>query len=301
MKIVIAGGSGFVGRALTQFATTLGHEVVVLTRRPTRANEVAWDGETRGDWQRELNRADAVVNLSGRSVDCRHTAANRDAIVASRVNSTAVIRDAVAACTHPPPVVVQAGAVGIFGDCMTPCDEDAPHGNTFLATVCEQWETAFFAQGWPGTRLCMLRIAMVLGPGGGPLAPLRRLTKLFLGGTVGHGRQIVSWIHIHDLCRIMMVCIDDERMNGRYNATSPEPVSNRIFMQAMRRALNRPWCPPAPAFAVRLGARFVLQTEASLALDSVHCVPRRLQDEGFEFDFPEIDTALTDVFSSWPD
>jgi uncharacterized protein (TIGR01777 family) len=299
-RIVLAGGSGFVGSALSTALVSTGHEVVVLTRAPSHQENgirhVHWDGHTVEKWSEVLDEAKAVVNLTGKNVNCRHTHDNRREIIESRVNSVRVLGESIAQCTQPPQVFVQASAIGIYGDVGDFwCDENAPHGDGFLAAVSREWEAAFEKVRAPGLRKCLLRLGPVLGPKGGLLEPLARLTRRFLGGHVGSGRQFFSWIHVGDLTRMFLVAIERDDIAGVFNAVAPHPVKNAEFMCELRRALHRPWSPPVPAFAARIGA-WIIGTDASLALTGQRCMPKHFLERGFEFEFPELRGALEDLF-----
>lgn len=299
-RIVLAGGSGFLGRALAAELNRGATEVVILTRTPRATGnpkllEVGWDGSTLGDWAPEIDGARAIVNLTGRSVDCRYTEANRREIIDSRVDSVRALGEALARAKQPPPVWVQASSLAIYGDPgARECDEEAPHGKGFSVDVCERWERAFEEVAAPNTRKVALRIGFVLGREGGALGRLSGLARAGLGGTVGSGRQYISWLHVADMNAIFRAAIERDDMRGVYNATGPAPVPNREFMRALRGVLGRGWSPPAPAFAVHIGARF-MGTEASLALTGRRCVPRRLQQQGFQFQWTELEVALRDV------
>ncbi|HKU44393.1 MAG TPA: TIGR01777 family oxidoreductase, partial [Polyangiales bacterium] len=292
--------SGFLGRALAQELAAEGSEVVILTRTPRNAptpllREIAWDGASRGDWIRELDGAHAVVNLTGRNVDCRYTPANKREIIDSRVASVSVLGQAVGRVQRAPRVWVQASSLAIYGDAGDRvCEEDAPHGSDFGAEVCELWERAFDEQQLPGVRKVVLRIGFVIGSSGGALKRLTSLVQAGLGGTVGSGKQYISWLHIADMNGLFRAALSRSDFNGTYNATGPAPVTNREFMRVLRAVLGRGWAPPTPAFAARLGA-FFLRTEASLALSGRRCVPRRLREQGFGFQWPQLETALRDV------
>ena len=294
-RYVLPGGSGFLGQSFAAYARSLGHECVTLTRRPSREGDLMWDGKTMGPWCEALDGAEAVVNFTGKSVNCVYTPENRKEIIDSRVDSVRVVDEAIARCAHPPKVIVQSSSLAIYGDTTEPCDEDAPHGEGFGAEVCELWEAAFFQNALPATRKCGLRIGFVLGPDGGALVPLRTLTRYFLGGTVGSGRQYISWLHIEDMNRMIQRCIKDETLDGVFNATSPHPVTNKVFMRAMRKTMRRPWSPPAPAFIVNIGARWILKTEGSLALTGRRCYPRRFEAVGFTFVHTDLEATLRDV------
>jgi hypothetical protein len=299
-RVVLAGGSGFLGRALAAELLRRSYEVVVLTRTPRGRNdgvrEVEWDGERIGEWIRFLDGAEAVVNLAGRNVNCRHTPENLNALAASRVNSVRAAAGGIYHITRPPRVWVQAGAVGFYGDQRDKvCDENSPAGNDGLASVCVQWEGAFHSAPAPKTRRVLLRIGMVLGRNGGALAVLGKLTRWFLGGAAGNGQQYVGWIHLTDLNRMFLEAIERDDLAGTFNATAPNPVNNAEFMRELRRALHRPWSPPAPVWAVRLGS-WLMQTDPSLALTSCRCVPKRFLESGFQFQFPGLRAALQDIY-----
>jgi uncharacterized protein (TIGR01777 family) len=294
MKFVLAGGSGFLGRALAAELLAQGHEVVILTRTPGSAIERAWDGATPGEWMRELEGAQALVNLTGRNVDCRYTQANRREIIDSRVKSVRVLGRAFEQLQRPPQTWVQASSLAIYGDAGARiCEDDAPHGSDFGAEVCELWERAFDEQQLP-VRKVVLRIGFVLGATGGALRRLTTLVRAGLGGPVGSGEQFISWLHIADMNAIFHAALERSELAGTYNASGPTPLSNREFMRSLRGVLGRGYSPPTPAFAAHLGA-FFLRTEASLALTGRRCVPRRLEQQGFRFRWPELEPALRDL------
>jgi uncharacterized protein (TIGR01777 family) len=248
-----------------------------------------------GPWAKELAGAAAVINLTGRSIECPHTPKNIQEIIRSRVNSVTAIAGAVKQLPVPPRVWVQASATGYYGDTgENPCDEQAPPGNDVLAEVCRQWEGGIGAGDIPAMRLVKLRIGFVLGHGGGAFPVLARLTRWFLGGSAGNGRQYVSWIHLQDLLRIFSEAVARDGWSGIFNATAPYPVSNAELMRTLRQVWHRPWCPPAPAAAVRLGAR-LMGSEGSLALISQRCPPIRLIGSGFEFQYPDLRPALENL------
>ena len=298
LRVVLAGGSGFLGQALSAYLASLGYQTLVLSRSARqRPGFVNWDGATVGNWAHQLEGAAAIINLTGRSVDCRYTAKHREEIVASRVNSVRALGRAVRQCSEPPPIWIQAASLAIYGDAGGAiCHEDAPHGTGFSVEVCEAWESELRGQALPNTRTTVLRIGFALAAGGGALGRLANLTRFGLGGTVGGGRQFISWLHIADLNRIVAWCLHNPAARGVYNATGPQPVTNADFMAALRRALHRPWSPPTPAFAVRLGA-YLMGTEASLALTGRRCLPTRLLQEGFVFQYSDLNACLRDLFA----
>lgn len=300
-RIILAGGSGFIGTALARELVKRGYDVIVLSRQPRvradKIEEVAWEGKTAGAWGQYLDGALAVINLTGRNINCRHTLENLHDIMTSRVYSVKALAEAVAKIKTPPRVWVQASAIGFYGDAGDQvCDENTPVGNDTLAKVCGKWEGAFQGVDLPGTRKVVLRIGFVLGREGGGLPMLAGLTRKFLGGTAGSGRQYLSWVHLADLVQMFVATVQRDDLSGAFNAVTPNPVTNAEFMRELRRALHRPWSPPVPSFVVRLGAR-LMGTEASLALASQRCVPRRFLDSGFKFQFSEVRQALADLCS----
>lgn len=303
-RIVLAGGSGFLGTHLARHLRQAGYAITVLSRQGLASTEpdgdgvrwVQWDGQTIGPWSAELAGAAALVNLTGRNVNCRYTGRNRHAILHSRLDSVRVLDEAMQRCDQPPPVWVQASTLAIYGDrADEPLDEASPTGPGFSPDVARAWEQAVSEADAGGARKVLLRASFVLGTDGGALPTLARLVKLGLGGRVGSGRQFYSWIHVRDLCRIVQKAIEQPAMNGIYNATSPQPVRNGAFMQELRRVLRRPWSPPAPAWAVRLGC-LLMHTEPELALRSRHGLPRRLTEMGFAFEYPHLPAALADLY-----
>ena len=299
-RIVIAGGTGFLGRLLARTLVERGDEVIILTRHPeadvSPARAVAWDGRTVGLWAAELEGADAVVNMTGKNVNCRYTEAALHEINASRVDSVHVIGDAIRRCTNPPAVWVQTGSLAIYGNAGDRlCGEDAPPGEGVPAETCLRWERAFEESPTHWTRRVWLRISFVLGRSGGALTFLERLTRWGLGGTVGGGRQYISWIHEEDMIRLFLRAIDEPGMSGVYNATGPEPVTNAGFMRELRHALRRPWSPPTPAWAVPIGC-WLMGTEPVLALTGRRGSAEKLLREGFTFRFPHLPEALASLY-----
>jgi uncharacterized protein (TIGR01777 family) len=299
-RIVLAGGSGFIGQLLSPFLLSKNYEVMVLTRAESdhrgAVRNVQWDGKILDDWLEYVNGAFAVVNLTGHSINCRHTPEHRREIIDSRVDSVRVLGQAIARCAQPPKVFVQIAGVGIYGDKGERiCDENTAPGNDFVTKVCEKWEAAFQSVKAPTTRKVLLRLGVVLGPNGGFVGLLGRLTRWFLGGQVGNGRQYLSWIHIADLSRMVLASIENQEITGVFNATSPNPVTNAEFMRELRCALHRPWSPPVPEFSARIGS-WLMGTEADLALVSQRCIPKQFLENGFNFKFPELRQALADIF-----
>jgi uncharacterized protein (TIGR01777 family) len=298
--VVIAGGTGFLGRSLAAFLTARGDRVTVLGRSAKRAGDpwrhVAWDARTVGPWADTLADADAIVNLAGRTVDCVKTPDHCDEILRSRVESTTVLGDALAVRGRKPRVWVQMSTAHIYGDPpLLVCTEGSAPGYGLAPIVGQAWEAAFEKACPVETRGVVLRTSFVLGRAGGAFPTLRRLARFGLGGAAGHGRQGISWIHEHDMNRLFARAIDRDDMTGMYVATSPSPVSNAEFMRTLRHALRMPVGLPAPAILVRLGAALVLRTDPELVLYGRYCVSRRLAEEGFTFEFPDVTSAVLDL------
>ncbi|MFT3784551.1 MAG: DUF1731 domain-containing protein [Tepidisphaeraceae bacterium] len=306
-RIVIAGGSGFLGNSLASHLRSLGREVVVLSRRhralPADVRHVTWDARTLGDWSAVLDGAAGVVNLVGRSVDCIKTPDHQDEILRSRVEATRVLGLAMRRVACPPPVWVQMSTAHIYGDPPEArCDEDSPLGVGFAPLVGRAWEEAFRASVLPTQRAIVLRTSFVIGrdrgAGGGALARLRTLVRLGLGGRVGDGTQGMSWIHEADMNRLFEASLVEDRMRGTYVASGPNPVSQREFMQTLRRAMRMPIGLPAFGWMVRIGAPLLMRTDPELALYGRYVVSRRLAEEGFAFRFPRLDGALHDLINA---
>ncbi|WP_417386611.1 TIGR01777 family oxidoreductase [Gimesia sp.] len=301
-RIVIAGGSGFLGLNLAQYLTELDYEVVLLSRNePQRQGAwrfVRWDARSVREWCRELEGATAIVNLAGRTVDCIKTPDHCDEILRSRVEATEVLGKAVRKISSPPPVWVQMSTAHRYGDppeCV--CDEDAAFGYGLAPFVAQEWEAAYSRAVLPEMRQVILRTSFVVGRNGGALSRLSKLVRWGLGGTVGSGQQGMSWIHELDMNRLFFRAIIDDSMQGAYLATAPEPVSNAEFMRALRKALKRPIGLPAASWMVRIGAPLLMKTDPELALYGRYCVSRRLREEEFEFSFPDLESALQNIYS----
>lgn len=298
--VVITGGTGFLGQALARDLMRAGVGVTVVSRhRPAGdccGDWRAWDGRSVGDWASALEGAAAVVNLAGRSVDCRKTPDRCDEILRSRVESVRAVGQALRACERPPGVWVQASTAHIYGDPPDAvCDEQAATGFGLAPFVGERWEAALASACPPGTRKVVLRTSFVLGASGGAFPVLRRLARLGLGGRIGSGRQWLSWLHVDDLVAVCRRAIDEPAMAGVYNVTAPEPVTNADFMRKLRRALGMPVGLPSPAWLIRLGAATLLDTDPELPLYGRRIVPARLLEEGFAFEYAELDAALRDL------
>jgi uncharacterized protein len=298
-KIVIAGGSGFIGHALIKELGAAGYEVTVLSRDGKSvkgADVVKWDGEHVGPWAEELEGAKAVINLAGESVVQHWSEASKQRILLSRVLSTRAIGQAITAAANPPEVWINASAVGYYGDRkaeeLTEASAPGPRGS-FLVDVCVAWENEIATAATPRTRKAWLRIGFVLGRGGGAFEPLYSLTKWFLGGHVGNGSQSLSWIHVQDLARLFRWVVESP-VEGAINGTSPESVTNRYLMASLRAVVGRPWAPPVPAFMLKVVAGLG-GPPASLMLESQRALPAKALESGFKFEYTNLTATFSDL------
>jgi uncharacterized protein (TIGR01777 family) len=312
MKIVIPGGTGQVGTVLARSFHQDGHEVVILSRQPHAApwRVVAWDAETLGEWSAELEGADAVINLAGRSVNCRYQAANRRAIMDSRVNSTRVVGEAIAGATRAPRVWLQMSTATIYAHRFdAPNDEangiiggaepDAPDTWRFSIKVATAWERTVDEAVVAQTRKVKLRSAVVMSPDrGGAFDALLGLVRYGLGGRAGSGKQYVSWIHDEDFVSAVNWLIKHEELEGAVNLAAPNPVPNAEFMRVLRKAWGARFGLSATALMLEAGALF-LRTETELLLKSRRVVPERLLQSGFTFKFSNWPDAARDLCQRW--
>jgi len=312
MRIVVPGGTGQVGTVLARAFLERGDEVIVLSRHPQTApwRVVEWDAETLGDWRAELDGADVVINLAGRSVNCRYNAENRKLITESRVKSTQVVGEAVARASQPPRVWLQASTATIYDHRYDTANDEAtgnigrsepnaPDTWNFSIEVVTSWERAANEATTPNTRKVLLRSAIIMSPDrGGPFDMLLKLVRFGLGGRAGDGRQYVSWIHDQDFIRSIFWLIDHDEIEGPVNLAAPNPVPNAEFMQALRAAWGTRVGLPATEWMLEIGA-FLLRTETELILKSRRVVPGRLLDAGYAFQFPTWEEAARDLCTRW--
>jgi len=311
MKIVIAGGTGYLGQMLTGALVQRGHQVVVLSCHGHNDGQVVtWDGRTLGAWAKELDGADAVINLAGRSVNCRYTRAHLREMMDSRVESTRVIGHAIAQATHPPRIWLQMSTATIYAhrfdapnDDITGCigGEECHVPRYWRASIdiAKAWEEALQQANTPRTRKVALRSAMVMSPDrGGPFTVLLNLTRRGLGGSIAGGRQYISWIHDRDFVRAVLFLLASESIEGPINLAAPHSLPQRRFMAVLRAAWGTRIGLPATRWMVALGA-FFMRTETELVLKSRRVIPTRLVDAGFSFDFPEWPPAAADLVTRW--
>lgn len=312
MKIVIPGGTGQVGTVLARDFQANGHEVVVLGRTPEKRDwrTEKWDGRTLGAWVDEIDGADVVINLAGRSVNCRYNDANRRQMMDSRVDSTRVVGEAIGKATNPPQVWLQAGTATIYAhrfdapnDDVTGIigghEDDAPDTWNFSIDVATAWEKAANEADTPKTRKVLMRSAMTMSPDrDGIFDVMLGLVRKGLGGTAASGRQYISWIHDHDFIRSIYWLIDHEELSGPINLSSPNPLPNAEFMRIFRETWGAIFGLPAMEWQLAIGA-FFMQTETELILKSRRVVPKLLTNSGFEFEFPDWKEACRDLCERW--
>jgi len=308
VNIVIPGGSGQIGQLLRRALRAAGHTVVIIGRGGNA--DVAWDGRTLGAWADAVDGADAVVNLAGRSVNCRYTKANLDAMMSSRVDSTRVVGQAIARAARPPRVWLQMSTATIYAHRFdAPNDEatgviggDEPDAPAYWRTsidIAKAWEAALAEAATPRTRKVALRAAMVMSPDrGGILDVLLGLTRRGLGGSIAGGRQWMSWIHERDFVRAVDMLIDRDDISGAVNLAAPNPLPQRAFMAALRAACGVRMGLPATRWMAEIGA-FFLRTDTELTFKSRRVVPGRLLAAGFAFDWPDWPAAARDLVTRW--
>jgi uncharacterized protein (TIGR01777 family) len=306
-RIVIPGGSGCVGELLARHFYEQGDQVTVLSRTPRQAPwaTAVWNGRDVGEWIHAIDGADVVINLAGRSVDCRYTIENRREILNSRVESTRAIGGAIARVSRPPALWINASTATIYRHSLDR-EMDESTGELggheagaqptwkFSTDVAKAWEAAFFGVATPGTRKVATRSAIVMIPGVSWMGKLTGLMRLGLGGTEGPGTQFMSWIHQTDFIRAIEFLIATESLDGAVNICSPNPLPNREFLRELRRAYGAHLAPPLPEWTLRLGS-ILMRTEAELVLKSRRVIPGRLLDAGFEFRYANWAAAAQDL------
>lgn len=300
MKIILAGGSGFLGNGLINAFRSSMESIVVLTRGESTSSgnvhHVHWDGKTLGPWTNSLEGADVLINLTGKNVNCRYTEKNKTEILRSRLDSTRVLGKALDRMSSPPALWIQCSSATIYrhSEDKLMDEKSGECGNGFSEQVCLQWEGMFNRQILPYTRKVVLRIGIALGTSGSALPRLINMTKAGFGGRQGNGKQFVSWIHHQDIVRIINWIIENPQANGVYNAVAPQPLANRDFMKSLRKALKVPLGLYMPTWLLSIGA-WLIGTETELILKSRKVYPQRLLDNGFVFEFPDLNSALVDL------
>jgi len=300
-KIIIAGGSGFIGSYLSKHFLDKGYEIIVLSRGRLRTENniryVNWDGKNVSDWKDELEKSFLLINLSGQTVAVRHTSKNKKEIFNSRIDSTKVLNQAVSLCENPPKYWFNSSGATIYKTSFTQKRDEyfSEIENEFLTEVIIAWENELFKNPNQKTRKLALRTPVVFGNSGETFEKLNTLTKFGLGGKQGNGRQIMSWIHIEDFARIIDFSIT-KNIDGIVNMTSPNPITNVEMMRTFRKVNRIKFGVPTPEFLLKFGAK-IIGVEPDFVLKSYYVVSKRLEENGFEFKFPTIDKALADLIN----
>jgi len=291
-KIVIAGGTGFLGQFLASRFREKGDKVIIISRNK---GDVRWN-ETEKLTQ-ALENADVIINLAGKSVDCRYTEKNKQAILWSRIDTTRALGKALIACKQLPKLWINSSTATIYrhAEDRPMTEGEGEIGKGFSVDVALGWEQAFFAFQLPHTRQVALRMAIVLGRDGGVMQPLKRLAKLWMGGKQGTGNQMFSWIHVEDLFQIILFLMDHQELIGIINCSAPKPVSNETLMKSIREALMVKIGLPAPTWSLKIGA-VLIRTETELILKSRWVLPDRLLKAGYTFTYPELAAGLKEIF-----
>ena len=307
MKVIITGGTGHIGHYLINELAAYGHELVILSRNPGKYKArfdkevklVEWDAKTAVGWAEEANEADAIINLAGESIagenflPARWSDKQKQKIKQSRLDAGKAVVDAVRAANKKPKVVLQASAVGYYGphNDNEKIDEDTPPGNDFLGQICVEWEQSTAAVKEMGVRQVLLRTGLVLMTEGGPLERLLFQFKMFAGGPFGNGRQWWPWIHIQDEVQAIRFLLEKADADGPYNLTAPTPETNKAFSKKLGQVMKRPSFIPVPGFAMKL----LVGEVSTVVLDGQRAIPKRLQKEGYDFEFTNLKPALTDL------
>lgn len=298
-KLIIAAGTGFLGQVLIHHFRDKFEEIVILTRGKSNTIDgikyVNWNARTFTGWEKELENSSVLINLAGKSVDCRYTKENKKEILWSRIESTKILNKAVLNCKNPPKHWLNSSTATIYRFSLDKQMDEiyGEIGNDFSINVALSWEKAFFKTETPKTSKTALRTSIVLGKNGGAFVPLKTLTKIGFGGKQGSGNQFVSWIHEEDFANAVDFIIEKE-MTGVINVVSPTPIRNVDFMEKLRKAVGFPFGIPLSKFFLEIGS-FIIRTEAELVLKSRNVIPKRLLENGFVFKFGDIDKAFRDL------
>lgn len=299
MKIIIAGGSGFLGENLEKYFTEKGNQVYILTRNPKRKNEIFWNAQTIGEWKSSLEKSDVLINLTGKSVDCRYNEKNKNEIYSSRIESTRILQKAIDQCSDKPKIWLNASSATIYvhSEKHINTEENGVIGDDFSMNICKSWEREFFKVKNEEIRKVALRTSIVLGNNGGAFPKLKMITKLGLGGKQGRGNQMVSWIHIDDFCKAVEWIIQNETISGTINITAPEAVSNENMMKKLRNKMKIPFGLNAPVWQLEVASVF-LNTETELLLKSRNVYPEKLIKNEFQFTYPGFDDAILNLLEA---
>lgn len=293
-KAVLAGGTGFIGTYLAQQLKTFGYEVHLISRQ---SEHISWKDTTR--IQAALEGAELLINLAGKSVNCRYNEQNKQEIFDSRTETTRILGEAVLSCEQPPELWINSSTATIYrhAEDRPMTEEHGEIGSGFSVEVAQRWEETFFGFQLPSTRQAALRIAIVLGPGGGVMTPFQNLVRFRLGGRQGSGNQMFSWIHLEDLLGIMLFLRDRKDLSGVFNCSSPQPVTNHELMSSLRKVMGISWGLPSPRWMLEMGA-VLIKTETELVLKSRWVLPERLLKEGYAFKYEGLEQALQHIIDT---
>lgn len=290
-KVILAGGTGFIGKYFETKFNELGYDVKIISRKP---KHISWDNKSA--IIEALEGAELLINLAGKSVNCRYNEENKREIINSRTITTKILGESIMGCSTPPQLWLNSSTATIYrhADDRPMTEENGEIGSGFSVDVATTWEQTLFSFKLPQTRQIALRIAIVLGKDGGVMTPYRNLVKFGLGGVQGSGNQKFSWIHIQDLFQIVLFLQEREDLNGIFNCSAPHPVSNRVLMKQIRKTMNIPFGLPAPKWLLEIGS-VIIKTETELVLKSRWVIPEILQREGYKFTFETIDQTVEEI------
>lgn len=290
-KVILAGGTGFIGQYFETRLKDQGYEVKIISRNN---KHISWEDSSL--ITEALEGSELLINLAGKSVNCRYDEMNKKEIINSRVQTTSILGEAILACDKPPKLWINSSTATIYrhAEDRPMTEENGEIGSGFSVEVATTWEETFFKFDLPKTRKIALRIAIVLGKNGGVMTPYRNLVKFGLGGVQGKGNQMFSWIHVEDLFRIILYLNERKDLEGVFNCSAPAPVTNRELMEILRRKMNVPFGLPSPKWMLELGAKFI-KTETELVLKSRWVLPDRLEREGYTFQYKTLNETVQDI------
>jgi len=298
-KIIVAGGSGFLGQHLLAYFSNLSYEVLILSRGKSRGVFRQWDAKTLGAWAAELEGAQALINMTGRTVDCRYNEKNKAQILNSRIDSTRILGEAVRACTQPPKFWFNSSTATIYqhteGNAPANTEKNGIVGSDFSMNVAKAWEAEFFSHDTPDTIKTALRTAIAMGKDGGAFPVMAKLAKFGLCSPQGTGKQWISWVHVEDVCRVIEFLMQQPH-EGIVNVAAPYPIQNQDFNRLLKEKLNVLFTLPQPEWLLKIGA-FFIRTQTELILKSRKAYPEHLLDAGFTFNYEKCDAALDDLLA----
>lgn len=300
-KLIIAAGTGFLGNVLTEHFKNKFGEIVILTRGKSATNNqinyVNWDAKSFSGWEKELENADVLINLAGKSVDCRYNEKNKAEILASRIESTKILNEAILKCKNPPKHFINSSTATIYrhSEDKEMDEYSGEIGNDFSMNVAKSWEETFYEVETPKTLKTAIRTSIVLGKNGGAFVPLKKLTQLGLGGKNGSGKQFISWIHEKDFARAIAFIIEKE-LSGSINVVAPKPIRNKEFMKKLQKAMGIPFGLSISKSLLEFGAK-IIKTETELVLKSRNVIPKRLTENGFDFEFADLEKTFKNLLS----